>query len=154
MRWNTTKLWKQLNVSLFFFILFLIQYKRLFFHFLLPSCLSFPYSCRFLADSEWHLTFSLIRMSKGRFCNFVDLRWGHGRDHFGFLKWHSFLKILFAKQVRNMIASLLIRMNIIAVSSRCHKLYGYRRNLTWEHTFLSFIQCTITDFSILACLPH
>lgn len=96
--------------------------------------LSFPYSCTLLADSEWHLTVSLIRDSKWWLHNFVDLRWDHVRYNSGFWKWYKLLKIFFVKQVRNMIASLLIRMNITAVSSRCHKLYGYIRDLTQEHS--------------------
>lgn len=79
------------------------------------------------------LNCSLIRENKWWFHNFIDLSWDHGRDDSGFWKLYQSLKICFGKQVRNIIASLLTRMNITAVSSRCHKLYGYIRDLTREH---------------------
>lgn len=106
-------------------------YERLLSQFLLPSCLSFQYSCTLLVDSEWHLTVHLLERTSGG--SITSLIWDHGRDDSGFWKLYQSLKIFFVKQVRNIIASLLTRMNITAVSSRCHKLYGYIRDLTREH---------------------
>lgn len=134
MRWNTRKLGRLLKFSFIVLVWFglVLVWKII----LSVSAALLSLFSIFLHTPGWlwmALNCSLIRENKWWFHNFIDLSWDHGRDDSGFWKLYQPLKICFGKQVRNIIASLLTRMNITAVSSRCHKLYGYIRDLTREH---------------------